>query len=131
MIRKRFFMFCFLLAVMVLNASQGQCENWKKYFENNRGKYFYDKDSIHYPKQKKTLFGITVQNKEIVNVWVRWTSNKGGYTRLRQIYCAERLCKACDSGDYIDPWVMAIERYDKEPILPASEAEHLLKKVCP
>lgn len=127
MLRKRFLMFCFLLAVMVLTASQGQCENWKKYFEKNNEKYFYDKDSIHYPQQKKSLLGITVKNKEIVNVWVRRNKEEGG--RLRQIYCAERLCKGCFM--YFVFGDEKVENFKKVPIEPGSEAEKLLKIVCP
>ena len=124
-------MFCFLLAAIVLTAAQGQCENWKKYFEENNKKYFYNKDSIHYPKQKKSLFGLQVRNKEIVNVWIK--RDDEGYRRLRQIYCAERSCKGCVFGimwasDRVDP---KVEQHEKVTIEPGSEAEILLKKVCP
>lgn len=130
MLRKWIFIFCFLLAVMTLTSSQGQCENWKEYFQDNETTYYYDKDSIHYPQQKKIL-GITVRNKEIVNVWTRWTSKKDvytSYTLLKQIYCEERECKGCG---FIDSRVKGVEGYEKEPIKPSSEAESLLKKVCP
>lgn len=58
------------LGVMTLSPLQGQCENWKKFFEDGDGTYYYDKDSIHYRQQKKIL-GLTVKNKEIVNVWTK------------------------------------------------------------
>jgi hypothetical protein len=81
---------------------------------------------------KKTIFGLTVKNKEIVNVWTRWTSKKDvntGYTWRKQIYCEERECKGCDS---ISPFSTSFSDSDrKEAIEPGTEAESLLKKVCP
>ena len=50
--RKRIFIFCFLLVVMALTTSQGQCENWKEFFKDGNRTWQYDKDSIHYPIQK-------------------------------------------------------------------------------
>lgn len=113
----------------LVSCSQSDGANWKEYFQDSEGTYYYDKDSIHYPQQKKTLFGITVQNKEIVNVWTRNTYKDGNHdARLKQIYCAERACKGCG---LINPWEKGVEGYKKAPIEPGSMYESLLKKVCP
>jgi hypothetical protein len=125
MLQKMIFIFCFLLAVMILTASQGQCENWKEFFKDGDTAWYYDKDSIHYPKQKKSIFGLTVQNKEIVNVWTR----RGfGVSILTQIYCVERECEGC--GRLIFPDSNKIYGI-RESIEPGSWGESLLKKVCP
>lgn len=127
----KLFMFCFLLAVMVLAPSQGQCENWKEFFKDGNGVWQYDKDSIHYPKQKKTLFGLTVRNKEIVNVWVRY--EKSGSGQMTRIYCAERECDNCGfSFGSVNPWIESEKiSVERESIKPGSWGEGLLKKVCP
>jgi hypothetical protein len=83
-----------LLALMILAPSQGQCENWKEYFKDGSTVWQYDKDSIHYPHLKKTIFGLTARNKEIVNVWQRQIDKKSGKigdSSLMTIYCATRV----------------------------------------
>jgi hypothetical protein len=131
---KAYFVALLMLAVIffLIACSQSEGANWKQYFQDDDTNYFYDKDSIHYPMTKKKILGLTVRNKEIVNVWTRWTSKKdvnNSYTYLLQIYCEERECKGCD---FIDPRAKGgVEGYEKVPIKPSSEAESLLKKVCP
>ena len=127
MLLKTIFIFCFLLAVMTLTASQGQCENWKEFFKTGDTAWYYDKDSIHYP-QKKKILGLIVRNKEIVNVWTRHKGSAGfGEAILTRIYCVERECDGC--GDWIpDSKKLSVSR---DPIEPGSRGESLLKKVCP
>jgi len=117
---------------MVLTASQGQCENWKKYFEDKNGKYFYDKDSIHYPQKKKSLFGLQVRNKEIFNVWVYCISkDKGEMPKyLLAINCATRKFHFSDTNMFDDLFWC----YNPSPdnrIGPGDPLEGILKKVCP
>jgi len=116
---------------MVLTTSQGQCENWKKFFKAGDRTWYYDKDSIHYPQQKKIL-GLTVRNKEIVNVWIRYKESAGfGESILTRIYCRERECDGCDLNDLdLNPWSKKPSG-SREPIEPGSPHETLLKKVCP
>jgi hypothetical protein len=38
--------------------SEEQCKNWKDYFKEGYVAWQYDKNSIHYPKQKKNIWGI-------------------------------------------------------------------------
>jgi len=118
MLRKMIFIFCCLLAVTALAPSQGRCENWKEFFKDGDTIWQYDKDSIHYPKTKKNIFGITVRDKDIVNVWIRWIDKKYyGEAFIERIYCAERKFDG----------VFALQ----ESIAPGSNEESLLKKVCP
>jgi len=128
MLRKKILIFCFLLALMTLAASQGQCENWKEFIKNGDGTYYYDKDSIHYPVKKKIL-GLTVQNKDIVNVWTRWVPKSGesGEGYLTRIYCVERECDGCGLI-YPDSKKPPVSR---DPMAPGSGGESLLKIVCP
>jgi hypothetical protein len=129
MILKRLFSRCFLFAVIILTPSQGQCENWKEFFKDGDRTCYYDKDSIHYPKQNKSIFGLTVQNKEIVNVWTRYKESAGfGDAILTRIYCVERECDGC--GNWIDPDSKKLSGF-RDPIEPGSRGESLLKKVCP
>ena len=123
MLQKGFFIIFFLLAVTTLSPSQGQCEKWKEFFKDGDATWQYDKDSIHYPITKKNILSLTVRNKEIVNVWVRWIDKKFyGPAFLVTIYCADRECDGCIS--------MPI-RGNREHIEPGSNDESLLKKVCP
>ena len=126
MLRKRIFIFCFLLTVMTLAPSTGQCENWKEFFKDGDTAWQYDKDSIHYPKEKKIL-GLTVRNKEIVNVWIQ--SGRSGEVIIVRVYCVERECDGC--GGLIDPDHLKKLSGRREPIQPGSWGESLLKKVCP
>jgi hypothetical protein len=136
MLRKLIFMLCFILAVMALIPALGQCENWKEFYKDGGEIWQYDKDSIHYPEQKKNIFGITVRDKNIVNVWIR-IGKSGGFEEafLTRIYCIERKCSGwdCDKDgvDIRDPY--GKELFDKlrDPIKPGSKYEILLKKVCP
>ena len=115
-----------------ISCSQSEGGNWKEYFQDTESTYYYYNDSIHYPQQKKTLLGITVHNKEIVNVWTRWTSKKDGEIGKawrKQIYCAERECKGCGLVSPLSTGFSDSDR--KEAIEPGSEDEGLLKKVCP
>jgi hypothetical protein len=143
MLRKGLFAFCFLLAVMTLTPSQGQCENWKEFHKDGDRIWYYDKDSIHYPQTKKNIFGLTVQNKEIVNVWTYYKESAGfSDSRITRIYCAERVCQGCGFMKQ-DP--SSLQRDDlkfldlqykgpdgpREPIEPGSGGESLLKKICP
>lgn len=127
----KMFIFFFLLVMMVVTTSQGQCENWKEFFKDDDGIYYYDKDSIHYPKTKKNIFGLTVRDKEIVNVWIRWVDKlgKSGEGHIVRIYCVERECMGC-WGSFSDPWSKGVSG-SREPIEPCSLDESLLKKVCP
>jgi major membrane immunogen (membrane-anchored lipoprotein) len=127
-----------MLAVIffLVSCSKSEGANWKEYFQDSDGTYYYDKDSIHYPQQKKTLFGIAVQNKEIVNVWVRKVSKEDGKTddaTIEQIYCLERECAGHRSpaGFSLYPDVYKKVSRHREPIEPGSMYESLLKKVCP
>ena len=133
MLRKRFLMFCFLLAAMVLTASQGQCENWKEYFKDSDGTYYYDKDSNHY-HQKKKVFGLMVRNKEIINVWLRCISKEKSETSkyLLTINCATRKFQSPDFGMFAD-LVCNYNEYARPDnrIGPGDPLEGLLKKVCP
>ena len=146
MLRKKILIFCFLLALMTLSPSQGQCENWKEFFKGNDIACQYDMDSIHYPQQKKIL-GITVRNKEIVNVWIRCSGTlpekqEGfGESILTRFYCVERQYKG-GLGLFrlpgIDGYIswgplpsVSNDRVKPYPIEPGSPYESLLKKVCP
>jgi hypothetical protein len=129
MLTKMIFILSFLLAVMVLTPSQGQCENWKEFFKDGDTIWQYDKDSIHYPKTKKNFFGLTVQNKEIVNVWTQDIKSNYGAFMVR-IYCAERECIGCDFG-WRNPYSPNELVGSRTPIGPGSPFESLLKKVCP
>lgn len=138
--RKNVLIFFFLLAVMTLATVQGQCENWKEFQEDENITWYYDKDSIHYPQQKKIL-GLMVRNKEIVNVWTREklkVSGKIGNASLSTIYCATR--------QYVNEIhaevnkILGIEGQEvytphgletRFTIKPGSFYESLLKKVCP
>ncbi|MDO9229759.1 MAG: hypothetical protein Q7U03_09355 [Syntrophales bacterium] len=119
----------FLLALMVLAPLQGQCEDWKEYFNDGVGTFYYDKDSIHYPEQKKIL-GFTVKNKEIVNVWtkIKYRASGENDTQLTRIYCLERECMNC--AGMVNLFSKELSGR-KEPIEPGSWGESLLKKVCP
>jgi hypothetical protein len=136
----------FAMIFFLISCSRGEGANWKEYFQDSGGTYYYDKNSIHYPQQKKTLFGITVQNKEIVNVWVRKVGKEDGKTddaTIEQIYCIERECaghRGCsanpnnvfDINNWHDPLTNVKEVSRKRaPIEPGSMYESLLKKVCP
>jgi hypothetical protein len=126
---KKISIFGFLLAVIVLTTSQGQCENWKEFFKDSDEIWQYDKDSIHYPQQKK-IMGLTVRNKEIVNVSTRNNSGRNekmGEAWMVRVYCVERECVGCG---LFDPWFKKLSG-SREPIEPGSLYESLLKKVCP
>lgn len=130
MLQKGFFIVCLLLALMVLTTSQGQCENWKEFFKDGNRTCYYDKDSIHYPKLKKTIFGLTVRDKEIVNVWTRDKGERSGDALLTRIYCVERECDGyCSNGGLVFPDNELSG--SPELIKPGSWGESLLKKVCP
>jgi hypothetical protein len=121
--------------MMTLTTSIGHSENWKKYYENDDNICYYDKDSIHYPKQKKSIFGLTVRDKEIVNVWTRSKykeSGKTGYSHLTIIYCATRYfdSRSPDSRS-IDGPINLLDDFMHGPIKPGSIEESLLEKVCP
>lgn len=136
MLRKKILIFCFLLALMTLTTSRGQCENWKEFFKDSDTIWQYDKDSIHYPKTKKNIFGLTVRDKEIVNVWTRIKSRTSGEidATLKRIYCVERECVGCEFVGGLNwrnpdnPNELAGSR---TTIVPGSWGESLLKKVCP
>jgi hypothetical protein len=60
----------FIVAILMLagiffliSCLQSEGANWKEFFQDDYGIYYYDKDSIHYPQQKKTLFCLTAKNK--------------------------------------------------------------------
>ncbi|MDO9229758.1 MAG: hypothetical protein Q7U03_09350 [Syntrophales bacterium] len=131
MLRKKTLIFCLLLALMTLTTSRGQCENWKEYFKDSDGTWQYDKDSIHYPKTKKNILGLTVRNKDIVNVWTRNINEKNENVtlfgaELVNMYCVEREC----IGDGCS-WESKHFPNRRLPIAPGSLGESLLKKVCP
>lgn len=143
MLQKMIFIFSFLLALVFLAPSQGQCENWKEYFKDGDGTYYYDKDSIHYPKYHKSILG-PAKNKEIVNVWIRdkfKNSEKIGNAYLLTIYCATR---EFEFKDELDEWNYELKDNSGERVHPAndykkvrftmkpgSQYESLLKKECP
>ena len=129
MLLKMIFIFCFFVAVMTLSPSQGQCENWKEFFKDGDSTYYYDKDSIHYPQQKKIL-GFTVNNKEIVNVWtkIKYRASGENDTQLTRIYCLERECMNCVGMVNLFSKELSGR---KEPIEPGSRGESLLINVCP
>lgn len=121
----------------LVSSSQSEGANWKEFFQDDYGIYYYDKDSIHYPQQKKTLFGLTAKNKEIVNVWTRRVDKKDGKTgdaSIEQIYCIERECAGHWGCGYslVDPFdnFKEVSKH-RAPIEPGSMYESLLKKVCP
>lgn len=117
---KMFIISFFLLAALTLSPSQGQCENWKEFFKDGDTIWQYDRDSIHYPQQKKIL-GLTVRNKDIVNIWIRWIDKKyRGPAFIERIYCVER--------ELGNPFNLNLR---DEPIKPGSQEESLLKKICP
>ena len=128
----------FTVIFFFISCSQSESGNWKEYFQDSGGTYSYDKNRIHYPQQKKTLFGITIQNKEIVNVWVRKVRKEDGKTddaTIEQIYCIEKECaghRGCGNDGIINPWDTGKELSKKRAsIEPSSMYESLLKKVCP
>jgi hypothetical protein len=124
----KYYIFFFLLAVMILAPLQGQCENWKEFSKDGDTKWQYDKDSIHYPEQKKNIFGDTVQNKNIVTVCIRNNILMDYHTvHLVKISCAERKLEPVknNSNDQF------VSHYMKGPIEPGSMGENLFKKVCP
>jgi len=128
--RNMVFIIFFSMVVMIFTTSWGQCENWKEFFKDGDGVWYYDKDSIHYPKTK-IILGLTVQNKEIVNVWTRYKESAiFGKSNLTQIYCMERVCEGCASGPF-DPDTNSRGFARRESIEPGSWGESLLKKVCP
>jgi hypothetical protein len=123
----------FLLAVITLAPLQGQCESWKDYFKDSDKIWQYDKDSIHYPKQKKIL-GVMVRDKNIVNVWIRkFDINKKYYEAVHivKISCAERIMD--DYPDKSDKRGHGIyeEQWGPLSIEPGTGDDNLLKKVCP
>ena len=121
MLREKTLIFCFLLTVMTFLTSYGQCENWKEFFNNSNSTWYYDKDSIHYPKQKKNIFGFTVQNKEIVNIWIRNKDSEGfGEPIITRIYCVERECDGCSNLIFPDSNKLSGIQY---PIEPGSRVE--------
>lgn len=126
--RKRIFIFCFLLVVMALTTSPGQCENWKEFHYDGDTAWQYDNDSIHYPKQKEAIFDI--QNKDIVNVWIRRIekSGKSGESFMVRVYCTER--EWVGSGGWQDPYSKHPSG-GRKPIEQGSRYESLFNKVCP
>jgi hypothetical protein len=116
----------------LVSCSQSGGPNWKIYYKNEYGDFYYDKNSIHYPITKKTIFGLTVKDKNIVNVWTRRTDKHGNSDPwLERLYCAERE----RDGDSPPPYPGELRAYrerdnPKEPIEPGSENESLLNKVC-
>jgi hypothetical protein len=116
---------------MIFTASQGQCENWKEFFKDGDGTWQYDKDSIHYPKTKKNFLGLTVRDKNIVNVWTQPINGKEGpcffCKGVVTIKCAERTCSGADGCS----WEVKFFPNNWFSIEPGSRGESLLKKVCP
>lgn len=138
MLRNIIFIF-FSMAIMILAPSLGQCENWKEFFKDGDGTWQYDKDSIHYPEQKK-IFGLMVQNKQIVNVWTRWIEKSGKIweSSMERIWCVERERYSSGVPQIFGPEYFGLPKNYvprdlnvRESIVPGSLHESLLKKVCP
>jgi len=140
--KSRFLVKTYIVALLIfagifflVSCSQSEGENWKKYSQDSEATYYYDKGSIHYPQQKKTLLGITVQNKEIVNVWTREVSKKDGKigdAMIEQISCIERQYAGHRSERTFSLYDNVKELpKTRAPIEPGSLYESLLKKVCP
>ncbi|MBU1054523.1 MAG: hypothetical protein KKC46_11960 [Proteobacteria bacterium] len=136
MIKQGFFIFWFLFAVITFAPLPGECEDWKEYFKDNNGTYYYDKDSIHYPIQKKSIFGLTLQNKEIVNVWTR-TKEKAtgviGESYIERIYCLERESMSLSKNPYnlLEGFLEKQLPGVRVKLEPGSRGESLFKHVCP
>ncbi|MEE9913190.1 MAG: hypothetical protein K4571_15870 [Deltaproteobacteria bacterium] len=126
------FFFLFSISIFFASCSRGDAVNWKEYFRDDYGTYYYDKDSIHYPSTKKTIFGITVRNKEIVNVWLRCINKEKGesFKELITIDCAARKFQFPDGNEW-DNLLWNKNAASENRIGPGDTLENLFRKVCP
>ena len=140
---KRRIFIIFLMSVIGLFFfpihEKAEAENWKRFFKDEKGIWYYDKDSLHYPYNTKGFLGAIKTDKSIVRVWIK----VGKWIVLEQIWCSQREVESIDGHnselDVIDSRELdAFERrfrpefynFNRERIIPGSWEEKLYNEVC-
>ncbi len=119
--------FCFI-------NTQAVAENWKRFFNDEKGIWYYDKDSLHYPYNTKGFLGAMKTDKNVVRVWIKV---EDWWMILEELHCPQREIKEIDlhSLGYhpapgYDPLKLGINPDSDIRIVPGSWKEKLYNEVC-
>ena len=118
---------------------KAEAENWKRFFNDGKGIWYYDKDSLHYPYNTKGFLGAIKTDKSIVRVWIKV---ENWWIILEELRCSQREIEKIqwnelgdhsykdDKGNTITP----VPQYDplkiNTRIIPGSWEERLYNQVC-
>ncbi len=127
-----------------------EAENWKLFFKDGDGTWYYDKDSIHYPYNTKGFLGSIKTDKNIVRVWTKFEDR---IIFLEELRCSQRESQTIeyqslkkdlsflsffpDQPEGTKPLpgevVKTFNNYrgqQRIPIIPGSRREKLYNEVC-
>lgn len=125
-----------LISLSINDTAKG--ENWKRFFKDEDGVWYYDKDSIHYPYNTRGFLGSIKTDKNVVRVWIKNGKNEE-WIVLEQVWCSQREIEPIDSRNIRE---LDLERFRvskfipppynpfKERIIPGSWEEKLYNEVC-
>jgi hypothetical protein len=109
--------------------THAEAENWKRFFEEENGIHYYDKESIHYPHSTKGFLGLIKTDKNIVRVWIKfvWKTKEEDWIILEELRCSQREIQPIESH------INRVKSYEigyLQRIVPGSWADKLHSEVC-
>ena len=112
---------------------KAEAENWKSFFKDEEGIWYYDKDSIHYPFNTKGFLGSIKTDRNILRVWTKPVKNDLDFMLfLVELSCPQREIQTIDNVivthgiSHHLPGSTSIKR----TIPPGSWEEKLFNEVC-